>query len=155
MPIPFARWMRRVRTDKGLTQMDLATAAEKLLAVDGEGKKAHLSNSFMSNIENGRRVPRPELAEALSVALGKPRALGLFMSGVIPPNWFRTDATDEGSELQAIEEIFADLNRLASGAAIVVRGGEMLEGGEPNVEKVEPSVHMTGEPDGSEKPTPV
>ena len=138
--IPFAKWMRRVRGEMGMTQVDLAKAAEKHLALDANGNKQTLSNSFMSNIENGRRVPRPELAEALAVALGKPRSLGLFMSGAVPMSWLQVEADDERLELAALEDMYNDLNRLAMGSPVVMRGKERT--------------HLSGKPDGSAKPVP-
>lgn len=153
---PFAKWMRRTRNEQGLTQDDLARAAERQLGLDAQGKKQTMSVSFMSNLENGRRDPTPDKAQALAVGLGKPRDMGLFLAGYVPTAWLQVEADDEVQELANLEMLFGDLNRLVAGAEVVVRTRTSMteepEGEEPDLSKVPASAHLSGKPDGSKPP---
>jgi len=149
---PFARWLRRSRENRAMTQKDLGTVAAKQMPKESEEKDPTISVSFISNIENGRRNPKETIAQALAVGVGKPRDMGMFMAGNVPDSWLTTEASDEAAEMKYLEELFGDLNRIAMGAKVVVRGGN-VDGKAPDLSTVEPAVHMSGEPDGEEEPT--
>lgn len=115
----FGEWMRRVRTEeRGMTQVELAQRATLHLKQQPEDAGQKLSGSYLSNVENGRREVRPEVAEAIAVALGKPKDLALFMAGFIPARWVA------GSIAEVTERFFV-YERIAMGQEnIVIRGGQ-------------------------------
>lgn len=79
----FGEWLRRLRVEAGLSQLALA-------------QKVGFSQSFVSQLETGDRVPQaPEHVEALAkaLALPRPREEALFhAAGFLPPN---VDPNDE------------------------------------------------------------
>ncbi len=56
------RRLRRLRKDRGLTQIDLAS-------------RANVNQGHLSSIERGDHLPRPDTLRALAVALGVPEAV--------------------------------------------------------------------------------
>ncbi|MBP2478348.1 WD40 repeat protein/transcriptional regulator with XRE-family HTH domain [Crossiella equi] len=68
----FAERLRGIRAERGLSLAALAGLA-------------HYSKGYLSNVENGRKPPTPELARRLDEALGTGGALGVLVAGAEEP----------------------------------------------------------------------
>jgi len=69
--VPFGRWLRRRRTDRGLSQVALA-------------RVLGLSPSFLSKVERGASNLSEESLEAVAAALGEPTLLVKLRAGLLP-----------------------------------------------------------------------
>jgi len=103
----FSEWCFKVRNKKAITQEALTELVEKYLPSGG------VSTSFISNVENGRRIPSPPMAAAIAAALGYPKPLGLFLAGYVPSQWL------EG-EIDKVQSRFYDLHRFALGSPNII-----------------------------------
>lgn len=150
----FGDWLRWRREKRGLTQEEIGVKAAKQLPPKPDGAMRKIGPEYVSNIENGRRNPPPDLAMAFAVALDQPKALGLFMAAYVPARWLEGD-------MDELEERFFNLGRLAMGSPVVASstpmgrrtGGASASasmGGTTLVTEEDEAEEPDGERDGSE-----
>ena len=70
-PLPFGAWLRRARTDRGLSQVAMA-------------RSLGLSPSFLSKVERGASNLSEESLEAVAAVLGEPTLLVKLRAGLLP-----------------------------------------------------------------------